>query len=85
MEVHGLAVIESDGGRMVWSGNGPGVCSVIRLLVYGLSGGAAGDGGEIHVGSTPDAADCGSSKDAISISGDPAGNDCDCPHVQIGK
>src|SRR6266576_2701456 len=67
MEVHGLTVIESDGRRVVWSGDGPRVCPVIRLLVYRLSGGATSDGGEVDVGGTTDTADCGSPQDVGTL------------------
>ena len=58
---------EPDGRRMVRHGDGPGFRAVVRLLVHGFPGGAAGHGGELDVGRAAHAADRGDAEDALPV------------------
>ena len=50
LEIPGHAVAESDGRRGLRPGRGPRLRAFVRLLVHGLPGGPARDGGRSHVG-----------------------------------
>ena len=62
----GSADGEPDGHRLVRHGDGPRVRAFVRLLVHGLPGGAARDGGELDVRGAPHAADRRGAEDALS-------------------
>ena len=54
---HGRRGQQPDACRMVWHGGRPGIRVGVRLLVYRLPGGAAGDGGRVDVGRAAHAGD----------------------------
>src|SRR5882762_3192764 len=74
VEVHGLAESQSDGDGVVRVGDGVGIRAVVRLLVHGLSGGAAGDGRRLDDRGAPHAVDRGRPQDADAGAGDSAGH-----------
>src|SRR5207249_10817283 len=82
MAIHGIAIHEPDGCRVVRAGDGPWLCSFIRLLVHGFSRGAARDGRQVDVCSAAYAVNRGRAKDVLSFSRDFAWNDCDSLNLQ---
>src|SRR5947208_7620742 len=60
---------------MVRDGDGTWLRALVWLLVHGLPGRAAGDGSEFHVGGSANSADRGSTKDVLSVPGDPSRDD----------
>src|SRR5207237_2707060 len=72
--LHGRAESQPDGDGVVWPGDGLGFRVVVRLLVYGLSRGAAGDGGWVDDCRAPHALDRGGPEDAHAAACDSAGH-----------
>ena len=70
MERDGFGSNQPDGGRMVRVGDGTRICSVVRLLVHGLSGGAAGNGCELDECRATDATDRRTTEDGLPGTGD---------------
>ena len=79
VEAHGQRAGEPDGRRLVRHDDGAGVRAVIRLLVHGLPGSAAGDGGQLDVRRAAHTADRRDPQDAVPGAGHPAGHDCHSP------
>ena len=72
---HEFAERQPDGRRMVRHGDGAGLRAVVRLLVHGLPGGAAGHGRQLDVRRPAHAADRRRPQDALPGPGDPARHD----------
>ncbi len=60
-------VVESDGRGVVRHGDGPGIRAVLRLLVHGLPGRAAGAGGGFDVSGAAHAAHRRGAEDAVPV------------------
>ncbi len=75
---HGKLGNEPPGGGVVRAGDGSGLCAFVRLLVHGLSGGAARHGRGFDGCRAAHAPDRRRAEDALSLSGDSAGADRDC-------
>src|SRR5439155_630083 len=67
LDVHGERVGKPGGRRMVRPRDGPGVRSVVRVLVYGLPGGAARHGGELDDRGPAHTAHRGGAEDAFPL------------------
>src|SRR5437762_4864325 len=85
VEIHGQSLAQSDGSRMVRDGDGTWLRALVWLLVHGLPGRAAGDGGEFHVSGSANSADRGSAKDVLSVPGDPSRDDRHRVDISSGR
>ena len=73
----GSAEREPDGRRVVRPGDGTGLRAVVRLLVHGLPGRAAGHGGRVDDRGPAHAAHRRRAQDAVPVPGDRARHDRD--------